>query len=189
MKVFPFATAGYGRRERETRADGRRRRPVARVDATRGVSESVGMVDELTERADRVLAEALEATGARDPREFYRERLRELRQANPEGYEHAVAYYRETLIPAVANGTSPALAAWTEYGRVLAEAVTPGRTVSIDETGLARPYEGPGPDRLVLHLPSAKGGRALLVGLPQVLSTAQRATFDVLVAGRQKIQE
>lgn len=154
-----------------------------------GVRDSVRMADELTERADRVLEDALEATGARDPREFYRERLRELRQANPEGYQQAVAYYRETLIPAVANGTAPALDAWTEYGRVLAEAVTPGRTVSIDETGLAHPYEGPSADRLVLHLPSTKGGRALLVGLPSVLSTAQRATFDVLVAGKQKIQE
>lgn len=147
------------------------------------------MADELTERAERVLEEALQATGARDPREFYRERLRELKQANPDGYQAAVAYYKETLIPAVANGTAPALDAWTEYGRVLAEAVTPGRTVSIDATGLAHPYEGPGPDRLVLHLPSGKGGRALLVGLPAELSAAQRATFDVLVAGKQRIRE
>jgi hypothetical protein len=147
------------------------------------------MADALTERADQALEEALEATGARDPREFYRERLRELRQTHPEGYERAVAYYRETLIPAVASGAAPPLDAWTEYGRVLAEAVTPGRTVSIDETGFAHPYEGPEPERLMLHLPAAKGGRALLVGLPPVLSRAQRATFDVLVSGRQKLQE
>jgi hypothetical protein len=147
------------------------------------------MADELTDRADRVLEEALQATGARDPREFYRERLRELRQANPDGYQAAVSYYRDTLIPAVANGTSPALDAWTEYGRVLAEALTPGRTVSIDETGLAHPYEGPGEARLVLHIPAGTGGRALLVGLPPELSPAQRATFDVLVAGKQRIRE
>jgi hypothetical protein len=147
------------------------------------------MADELTEKADQVLEGALEATGARDPREFYRERLRELRQANPDGYREAVAYYRETLIPAVANGAAPPLDAWTEYGRVLAEATTPGRTVSIDTTGLAHPYEGPAPERLVLHLPSGKGGKALLVGLPLELSPAQRATFDVLVAGKQRIRE
>ena len=173
-----------------TQPAGRSRRGAQHtlVDAIRTVRDSVGMTDELTERADRVLEEALEATGARDPREFYRERLRELKQANPEGYQEAVSYYRETLIPAVANGDARPLEAWTEYGRVLAEAVTPGRTVSIDATGLAHPYEGPEPDRLVLHLPSGSG-RALLVGLPPELSPAQRATFDVLVAGKQKVRE
>jgi hypothetical protein len=136
--------------------------------------------------ADRALESALVRTGARDPREFYRERLRELKQANATEYERAVAYYTETLIPEVASGASDPLAAWTEYGRRLAVAVAPGRTVSIDETGRAHPYEGPASDRLVLHMPEDKGGRALLVGLPPVLSDAQRATYDVLVAGKQR---
>jgi hypothetical protein len=147
------------------------------------------MSDDLNERADARLEAALQETGARDPREFYRERLRELKQSNPEGYAEAVAYYRDTLIPRVASGDGDPLADWTEYGRRLAEALSPGRTVAVDGTGRAHPYGAPAPrDRLVLHLPDAKGGRALLVGLPAELTAAQRATYDVLVAGKQKLR-
>ena len=142
------------------------------------------MSDEMTQAADRALEAAMSETGARDPREFYRERLKELKQADPDAYQKAVTYYRETLIPSVAGG-APALAAWTEYGRVLAETSAPGRTVSIDDTGRSHPYGGPDLTRLVLHLPE-KAGRALLVALPPELSPAQRATFDVLVAGKQR---
>ena len=143
------------------------------------------MPDDVTEKADRALESALAQTGARDPREFYRERLKELKRENPDGYSAAVAYYKETLLPAIANDGAPPLAAWTEYGRVLAEAAAPGRTVSIDKTGRSAPYEGPDLERLILHLPSGKG-RALLVGLPPELSPAQRASYDVLVAGKLK---
>jgi hypothetical protein len=60
--------------------------------------------------------------------------------------------------------------------------------VSIDASGRAHPYESPDLDRLVLHLPDQKGMKALLVGLPPELSSAQRATFDVLVAGKQRLR-
>lgn len=143
------------------------------------------MPDDLTARADRNLQEALEATGARDPREFYRERLRELKQANTQGYDEAVEYYRVTLIPAVAGGQADPLDAWTEYGHRLALALAPGRTVSIDDTGLAHPYEGPSRERLILQLPD-EGVRAVLIGLPSELTPAQRAAYDVLVAGKQR---
>lgn len=147
------------------------------------------MSDDVTAAADRRLEEALAAEGARDPREFYRERLRELKQANPEGYVEAVGFYKDTLIPQVASGEGDPLAAWTEYGRRLAEALAPGRTVAVDGTGFARPYEAPAPrDHLILHLPGGKGGRAILVGLPADLSSAQRATYDILVAGKQKLR-
>lgn len=145
------------------------------------------MSDDVTARADKALEDALAETGARDPREFYRERLRELKQSNPDGYATAVTYYRETLLPSIADGAAP-LDAWTEYGRTLAEMATAGRTVSIDETGRSHPYDGPDLDRLLLHLPDGKG-RALLVGLPRELSPAQRATYDVLVAGKQKLRD
>lgn len=144
------------------------------------------MSDAQAAAADEALETALASAGARDPREFYRERLRELKQENPDEYETAVAYYRDTLIPAVAEGSTEPLEAWTEYGRRLAAALAPGRTVSVDGTGLAHEYNGPEADRLVLHLPDEKGGRAILVGLPPSLSTAQRATYDVLVKGKQK---
>ncbi|MEM7413991.1 MAG: hypothetical protein AAF389_00755 [Gemmatimonadota bacterium] len=143
------------------------------------------MADDVTTRADQALEAALAETGARDPREFYRERLKELKQSNPNGYASAVQYYKETLLPSIADQGRPALDAWTEYGRVLAESVSPGRTVSIDATGRAHPYEGPNLERLILHLPDGKG-RALLVGLPPELSSEQRATYDVLVAGKLK---
>lgn len=140
------------------------------------------------ERADAAIEEALARSGARDPREFYRERLRELKQASPEAYEEAVVYYRDTLVPSVAGGEVEPLVAWTEYGRKLAELTAPGRTVSIDPTGRAEPYESPvSPERLVLHMPEARKGRAHLVALPRKLSPAQRACYDWLVEGRLKL--
>lgn len=144
------------------------------------------MSDDPTAAADRALEAVLEATGARDPREFYRERLRDLKQADSAAYGTAVSYYRETLLPEVASGESAPLDAWTEYGRRLAAALAPGRTVSIDGSGLAHEYRGAEPDRLVLHLPDDPGDRALLVGLPPTLTEAQRATYRVLVEGKQR---
>ena len=145
------------------------------------------MTEDTAALADLRLAEALAERGARDPRDFYRERLRELKRVDTDAYEQAVAYYRDTLLPEVASGFDP-LAAWMEYGRRLAASLAPGRTVTIDATGRSAPYEGPSPDALVLHLPDAKGTRALLVGLPAEPSPAQRATYDVLVAGKQRPQ-
>jgi len=138
--------------------------------------------------ADKALEESLAKTGARDPREFYRERLKELKRIDAAAYETAVAYYRGTLVPEVARGEKDPLDAWTEYGRRLASALSSGRTISVDASGLAHEYEGPERDRLVLHLPDDKGSRALLVGLPLSLSVAQRATYDVLVEGRQRLR-
>jgi hypothetical protein len=141
------------------------------------------------ERADARLEQSLAETGARDPREFYRERLRELKERDPGAYGQAVRYFDETLIPSIASGEEP-LSAWTEYGRRLAELSAPGRTVSVDQTGRASPYTPPAaPDALVLHLPQVASGRALLVGLPRALSEAQRATYDWLVLGRQKLRD
>jgi hypothetical protein len=144
------------------------------------------MSDAQSRAADQALEASLAANGARDPREFYRERLRELKRLDVSAYDTAVAYYRDTLIPEVASGARDALDAWTEYGRRLATALAPGRTVSVDESGLAHEYDGSAPNRLVLHLPDEKGSRALLIGLPASLSVAQRATYDVLVEGRQR---
>ena len=148
------------------------------------------MSDDLQSKADSKLEAALTASGARDPREFYRDRLRDLKQADREAYEQAVGYYRDTLVPAVAGGADP-LPAWTEYGRRLAELAAPGRTMMIDRTGSAAPYQAPAPaDQLILHLPEGRGsGRALVVGLPADLSRAQRATYDLLVSGKLTLKE
>jgi hypothetical protein len=146
----------------------------------------VTMSEELIAAADAALEAALAEAGARDPRDFYRERLRELKRAVPSEYEAAVSYYRNTLIPDVAGGESDPLTAWTEYGRRLAAALAPGRTVGIDETGLAHEYGGQERDRLVLHLPDEGGTAALLVGLPTTLTAAQRATYRVLIEGKHR---
>ena len=148
------------------------------------------MSDDAVARADRILDEALAREGAQDPRDFYRERLREIKSTDNEAYERAVAYYTDTLIPSVAACDGDPLTAWTEYGRRLAEAAAPGRTVSVDRSGRAEPYRSPvRRDRLVLHLPDAKNSRALPVGLPADLSEAQQATYDVLVSRRTRLRE
>jgi hypothetical protein len=144
------------------------------------------MSESLAAAAERVLEAALAESGARDPRDFYRERLREIKRLRPEDYQRAVAYYSETLLPEVAGGKREPLAAWTEYGRRLAEALAPGRTVSIDPSGRAHTYETAAPDRLILHLPDDNGAKALLVALPSALTAEQRATYDVLVSGKQR---
>jgi hypothetical protein len=147
------------------------------------------MSDTPSVQAERLLEQALASTGARDPREFYRERLKELKQADPGAYGEAVAYYRDTLIPTIAGGEADPLDAWTEYGRRLAVALVPGSTVSVDATGRARPFERRDPGDLILQIPDGKGGRALLIGLPAEPSSAQKATYDVLVEGRQRAVE
>jgi len=148
------------------------------------------MDDAIKAEADRVFLEALERTGARDPRDFYRKSLRGLRQVNPDGYEKAVAHFQEVLVPSIANGDAKPLQAWREYGRLIAEVTVSGRTVAIDETGRSFPFEAEAPlDRLVLHLPDTKSGRAILVSLPPTPSQAQRATYELLVAGKHRLPE
>jgi hypothetical protein len=146
--------------------------------------------DELQRRAEGLLEEAIAAAGARDPREFYRTRLKELRQQSLEAYEKAVDHYRTVLVPSIADDEAEPLAAWTEYGRQLALLSAEGRTVALDASGRAHPYEVPADrDALVLHLPDDRRQRALVVGLPIELSPAQRAAYDWLVAGRNRLQE
>ena len=148
------------------------------------------MADAIQTEADRRLEAALQERGARDPREFYRVRLRELRDADAGAYDKAVEYYRQRLLPAIAQGGADPLVAWTEYGRTLAELQAPGRTVGIDGSGRSTAYESPMEEgHLVLHLPRDPKMKALLVGLPPELTPAQRATYDWLVLGRQKMKE
>ena len=148
------------------------------------------MEEGLQNTADELLVAALEREGARDPREYYRERLRDLKGESAQGYEEAVRFYRDKLVPAIAkDGTEP-LTAWREYGRTIMELLAPGRTVTIDTSGRSATYESDiSREDLVLHLPDTKNIRALVVALPTTLSPAQSATFDLLVAGRQKLRE
>ena len=144
--------------------------------------------DDHRARADARFAQALEAAGARDPRDFYRKQLVELKAADAAAYRRALAYYEQELIPAVARDDSDPMAEWLEYGRVLATLAGPGRTVQIDASGLASDYARPvPPDALVLHLPERTTARAIVVGIPTALSPAQRASFDLLVKQAQSL--
>ncbi|NIP60126.1 MAG: hypothetical protein GWM92_17495 [Gemmatimonadetes bacterium] len=147
------------------------------------------MDDDLRDEATRRFEEALERTGARDPRDYYRNRLRELKSRDPEAYEDAVRHYGEELIPSIAEGEVDPLEAWQGYGRRIAELTAPGRTVEIDAHGRSHPFDPPtSPDRVVLHLPDDRKQRALLVSLPPDPTRAQKATYDLLVEGRQTLR-
>ena len=148
------------------------------------------MEQELQERADRIFDEALGRTGAKDPREFYRTRLRQMKEDNPDGYRNAVAYYDTDLIPSIVEAGEDPLMAWQRFGCHLAELTVTGTPVEIDATGRRCPHAPPTPpDRMVLHIPKGSKGRALVVGLPPELSTAQWATYDLLVGGRQNMRD
>jgi hypothetical protein len=138
--------------------------------------------EDVRARADRRFAAALERTGARDPRDFYRARLRELRERDEEAFREALAHYENELLPAVAREDSDPIAVWLEYGRLLARLTVDGAAVQIDPSGRALPYRPPVPlDHLVLHLPTASRTPVLPIGIPPQLSPAQRATYELLV--------
>ena len=142
------------------------------------------------ERADQIFEDALGKTGAKDPREFYRKRLREMKADNPEAYHEAVAYYENELVPSIVEAGDDPLTAWQQFGCRVAELTVAGTPVEIDVTGRRIPYAPPTPeDRMVLHVPEGSKGRALVVGLPPELSSAQSATYDLLVGGRQKMRD
>ncbi len=147
------------------------------------------MTETPQKQADTLLEAAIQATGARDPREFYREQLKELRAESATGYDKAVAHYTSQLIPTILDGVDP-MAAWTEYGRTLAQLRAAGRTVCIDASGRASDWAFP-PEAglLVLHMPDEKRRKALIVGLPTELSDAQKATWQWLVAGKLRLPD
>lgn len=154
---------------------------------TRIFCAAIPNMEDVTARAEERFERALRESGGRDPRDFYRERLRRLREQDAEAYERAVRYYRGELIPRVAAEGSDPLGEWLEYGRHLAAMSAEGETVQIDRTGRSAPYHRPvAGDRLVLHLPHSARDPALPIGLPPTLSPAQEATYDLLVrrAGR-----
>ena len=148
------------------------------------------MDQKIQERADQIFEDALGKAGAKDPREFYRKRLREMKVDNPDAYQEAVAYYENQLVPSIAEAGDDPLMAWQQFGCHMAELTVTGTPVEIDATGRRLPYVPPTPaDRMVLHVPQGSKGRALVVGLPPELSAAQLATYDLLVGGRQKMRD
>ena len=148
------------------------------------------MDKKIHDRADQIFEEALGQSGAKDPRGFYRKRLREMKANNPDAYREAVAYYENELVPSIAKAGDDPLTAWQQFGCRVAELTVAGTPMEIDATGRRRPYAPPTPaDRMVLHIPQGSKGWALVVGLPPELSAAQLATYDLLVGGRQKMRD
>ncbi len=72
------------------------------------------MNDDVRKETDRRFEAALEKAGARDPRDFYRKALRELRTENADGYDRAVTHFQEVLVPSIAKGEAEPLWAWRE---------------------------------------------------------------------------
>lgn len=144
------------------------------------------MTTDLRRAADARFAAALADTGGRDPRDYYRDRLAELKRSSPGGYAEIVAYYEDMLIPSIAEQGVDPIAAWLAFGVRLAEAAAPGRAVAVDRKGRSSPYLPPGePVDMFLHLPEDRRRRALLVGLPPEPSGAQVATYEWLVLGQR----
>lgn len=139
----------------------------------------------MRETAENNFRKALVARGVADPRDRYRSWIRELKQADPSAYRKAVEYYEDTLIPAVASVDSDPWGEWLEYGRLVLSLLVAGRTVMVDETGLANPYERPvAESSLVLHIPTSARQNVEAISIPPHPSPAQAATHDLLVLRR-----
>ena len=137
------------------------------------------MDDTAKRRSDERTQNAISTAGLVDFREAYRDRLRWLKDTQPQAFNRALAHYNDILVPNIAEGTDP-IAEWIEYGKVLGNLSGVGKVLSIDETGKARPA-GEAIDGLILHLPDETGVPALALAVPAQLSDAQRATLNLLV--------
>lgn len=143
------------------------------------------MDEDTKARADSRLEAALETAPLRDPRPFYRPALKHLRETDMDGFQRALRYYEDELVPAVAGGADP-LPAWADYGSVLARELGPGRAVALDETGRAHPVDALSVEvGMVLHLPDDPASPVLVLRCPRRASAAQHAAYELLVEGRQ----
>ena len=137
-----------------------------------------------SKEAEHRLTQALLDTGARDPRESYREMLRELKLKSEADYQHAVTGFQESVLTAIIDRGAEPLSSWLQFGQELAERLYPGRDVVIDETGRARAFAPPPSWRdLILHLPDEQRAKGMIVGLPPELTRAQRASVELLIQG------
>lgn len=123
--------------------------------------------------------EAIGASGLVDFRDAYRERLKWLKDAQPQAFTRGLSHYNDILVKNITNGADP-ISEWIVYGKLLGELSGPGQTVVIDETGRSRPFNG-SLAGLILHLPEDTNIPALALAIPRQLSDAQRATLTLLV--------
>src|SRR5688572_21853072 len=90
-------------------------------------------------RAEARTDDALAGSGFEDPRIALRRRLKQLKDNQPAAFAKAIEYYEQDLLPRIAEGGDP-LAEWLDYGRQLGDLTSPGRTMSVDASGRARPF-------------------------------------------------
>lgn len=148
------------------------------------------MDSNLQEVADRRLEEALIETEAPDPRPECRALLRELKERGENDYDEAVAEFHELVVRGIAEEEADPLRTWLAFGVRLAARSKPGRTVVIDAAGRSRDFTPPPSiGDLILHLPTARGGRAIAIGIPSHPSSAQQAAADLLAFGKVKRSE
>ncbi len=142
------------------------------------------------DEADRRFNEALEATGALDPRESYRGLLRQLKSRDEATYQEMVSRWKSEVIEPIQQGEAEPLQAWLRFGVGLASTLHPGRTVVVDEEGRSHTLEDlPDWRNLILHLPEDRGVRAIPISLPPDPTGAQSATVDLLVEGKLKLEK
>ncbi len=147
-------------------------------------------MEAMRQRADARVDEALERAALLDPRDFYRERLRLLKERDPAAFTEARRYYEDVLLPRVAAADSDPVLEWFEYGRRLAELGGAGRVVIIDASGRSTDYTPPlSLAQLLLHLPEDNGTPVLALNVPRNLSPAQQATYALLVERKLRITE
>jgi hypothetical protein len=139
------------------------------------------MDPQLRARAEARLAEAARAEGIADPRPPYRDRLRQLRESEPDTFDRAIQHYEQHVLPALAE--RPPLPVWLEYGRFLAALSAPGHAVRIDTLGRATPWTPDSAVALVLFIPDSTAAEVMILCQPEALSDAQQATIAVLVRG------
>jgi hypothetical protein len=136
------------------------------------------MDDAAKRRADERTDHALNEAPFEDFRATYRDRLRWLKDRQPQAFSKALSHYNDVLVPNIAAGADP-LQEWIEYGKALGELSGTGRTVVIDETGRSSTFTGE-QSGLVLHLPESTSVPALALMVPRALTDAQRATLSLL---------
>jgi hypothetical protein len=145
----------------------------------------------LRTRAVARLTAAARAKGLADPRAPYRERLRVLRQTEPDAFERAIEHYEQHVLPSLADAEP--LPVWIEYGRFLATLTGAGKVTRIDESGRATSWSPDSPAALVskwtagvpvglvLFIPDDAAADVMVLCQPVSPSDAQQATLRLLV--------
>jgi hypothetical protein len=136
------------------------------------------------DRSRELTDEALEQAGLSDMRPAYRRLLVRLKETDPGAFDEASRRDRDELEPAIAGGDVDPITAWLAYGTWLAGQFADGRTLAIDATGRARPFDPattPAAGIMILHIPDDDRSPATLLAVPATPSESQRETAELLV--------